>query len=249
MSRVQEFHDPVLSPAQCDDIVQRLLDVEAFWLPRHRDFPFYTLGATNYYDIVANPARPYRRLARQYNPFLLENFAEVYDALLTALRGHLRQTVGFYPGAALPGFHIFAAHPAFEASDRHDLTHEEWFRRRDADGFPGNPIHVDTAHLAIGLPAAPTISFTLAIAMPQGGAGMKIWPLTAEHMQRIDEGGKLQLLRRTASRCVAYRTGGLFVHSGDFFHQARGLPFHEQQYRITLQGHGAWLDGQWQLFW
>ncbi|MBI3284907.1 MAG: hypothetical protein HYZ65_08680 [Burkholderiales bacterium] len=250
IQRLQEFQLAVFSQTQCAELTQRLLGVDAFWLTRHASLPFYTLGATNYYDITANPARPYESLAQKYNPFLLENFPDVYDAVLAALAERLQQAVVFLPGAAVPGFHIFAAHPAFEAADKQDIMHGAWFRQRDGGGFPGNPIHIDSAHLALGLPAAvTTMSFTLAVAVPQAGAGLKIWPLASEHTQHLSEDEKLTLLHNTASRQLNYRAGQLCVHSGDFYHQARGFPFQGEQYRITLQGHGAWLDGQWHIFW
>ncbi|AEK61882.1 hypothetical protein CFU_2052 [Collimonas fungivorans Ter331] len=250
-----EFHLRLFSQAAADDIVQRLLNLDAFWLPRHPQLPFYTLGATNYYDITGNPAKPYLRLARQYNPFLLENFSDVYRALLAGLQEQLGQPVDFLADAALPGFHIFGGHADFTARDEHDVLHGEWFQRRDGHGFPGNPIHVDTAHLALGLPAAvagvplPTLSFTLALCLPEEGAGMKIWPLRLANIADLGGQQQMQLLQDCASRLVAYQAGGLFVHSGDYYHQARGLPVQDGQYRITLQGHGAWLDGQWRLFW
>ena len=250
-----EFQLQLFSQAAAADIVQRLLDLDAFWLPRHPHLPFYTLGATNYYDITGNPAKPYLRLAQQYNPFLRENFGEVYATLLAGLQERLGQPVGFLPDAALPGFHIFGGHADFAVGDQHDILHGAWFQRRDGHGFPGNPIHTDTAHLALGLPAAvagaplPTLSFTLALSLPQGGAGMKIWPLRMADIGDLGGQEQMQLLQGCASRLVAYQAGSLFVHSGDYYHQARGLPVQEGQYRITLQGHGAWFDGQWRLFW
>lgn len=250
-----EFQETLFDQAMCAEIVERLHDLDAFWLPRHPHLPFYTLGATNYYDITANPQRPYRRLAQQYNPLLLERFPELYAALLSTLRARLQQPIDFLPGAALPGFHIFEAHPDFAAGAGHDILHGAWFRQRDGMGFPGNPIHVDTAHLALGLPAVvagqalPTLSLTLPLCVPQEGAGLKLWPLCAADLDALDEAAQMQRLRCSASRQVEYRPGRLLVHDGDCYHQARGLPVQGGQYRITLQGHGAWIENQWRLFW
>jgi hypothetical protein len=249
VAMIDESYELILSTAQCEDALRRVLDLEAFWIARHPRFPFHTLGATNYYDIVGHAVPPYRRLARQYNPLLLDQFGDLYRALLAALRVQLAAPVAFCPDAALPGFHVFGADPAFAASAGHDLTHEQWFARRDGDAFPGNPIHVDSAHLALGLGDAPTISFTLAIALPRQGAGMRIWPFG-----RAEGGGTRQdelaaMLHASPTRDIAYAAGGLLVHSGDRYHQARGLPCEPGQWRITLQGHGALLGGQWQLFW
>ncbi|WP_232436940.1 hypothetical protein [Burkholderia ubonensis] len=246
---------PLVSAGTSHALAERVLDLEAFWLPRHPSLPFHTLGATNYYDITANPARPYERLAQQYNPLLRACFAELYDALAVALGERLQAPVTWLAGAALPGFHVFGAHPAFAASHEHDVLHGDWFARRDGAGFPGNPIHVDTAHLALGLAPEPdgagrrTVSFTLPLRVPRDGAGMKRWPLRQDDLAGLTPASRLARLQCTPARHVAYRPGMLFLHTGDCFHQARGFPTRQGDYRITLQGHGAWLDHAWRLFW
>lgn len=240
---MEEFRCTLFDAADCTALFDRLLEVDAFWIPRHPSLPFHTLGATNYYDITANPARPYARLAAQYNPLLRSVFADVYATLPAVLGDRLGAPVRFHEGAALPGFHIFGGDPAFAADPRHDVTHAEWFRRRDGGGYPGNPIHVDTAHRALGL-AGPTLSLTLPIQLPADGAGLRIWPL------REEEGrGLRDLTARAPARDLAYRPGEMLVHCGDWYHQARGLPVHAGEYRITLQGHGVRLDDGWHLFW
>lgn len=244
----EDFSCPLFGEAECAALFERLLDLEAFWLPRHPSLPFHTLGATNYYDITANPDRPYERLAAQYNPFLLANFPDVYAALIAALQERLQAPVQFHDGAALPGFHIFGDDPAFAPDPSQDVTHAQWFQRRDQGGHPGNPIHVDTAHRALGL-AGPTLSLTLPIRLPAGGAGLRIWPLRAEDGRGLTQEGLRELFGRTFPRDVIYRPGEVLVHCGDWYHQARGLPVLAGDYRMTLQGHGVRLDDGWHLFW
>ncbi|HLX03775.1 MAG TPA: hypothetical protein VKS80_16840 [Trinickia sp.] len=253
-----EYELPLVTAELGAALAERVLDLEAFWLPRHERLPFHTLGATNYYDITANPARPYEHLARQYNALLLDCFADLYGTLVATLGEHLRQPASWLAGAALPGFHIFGAHREFAARAEHDVLHGDWFTRRDGAGFPGNPIHVDTAHRALGVVGLigdrsaddpPTLSFTLPLCLPREGAGMKLWPLGLDALAHLDRAGQLERLGTSATRFVAYRAGTLFLHSGTCFHQARGLPVTPGDYRITLQGHGVWLDGEWRLFW
>ncbi|OEZ50399.1 hypothetical protein JAB1_15140 [Janthinobacterium sp. MP5059B] len=246
---IASFHLPVLTQQQCADVVERLLDLEPFWLRRTRHFPIHTLGATYYYDIVGMPARPYERLARQYNPFLLDNFGEVYDALLASLGAALGQPVVYHPALALPGFHMFGGHPALRASEDLDLVHEQWQGGRETTDFPGNPIHLDRGHLAVGLGAAPTLSVTLLIAAAGRGAGMKMWPFGLERTGNLDESEILALLQREPFEQIHYQTGAAFIHSGRRYHQARGFDGAPGDYRITLQGHAVWQGGQWQLFW
>jgi hypothetical protein len=238
----------LLGEEACARVGEDLLDVEPFWLPRHPRLPFHTLGATNYYDITANPARPYERLARQYNPLLLGCFRPLYRSLCACLGERLGARVTFAEGAALPGFHIFAADPAFAPSGDHDVTHAQWFARRDLGGHPGNPIHVDRAHRALGFEGE-TLSFTLPIRLPGQGAGLRIWPLQESDRRGLDEPGLQALLAATPHRDHAYAPGELLVHCGDWYHQARGLPVSPGDYRITLQGHGVRRDDGWHLFW
>ncbi|NRO97469.1 hypothetical protein GWC77_16215 [Paraburkholderia sp. NMBU_R16] len=246
---------PLFSAGQGAAFAERARDLDAFWLPRHARLPFYTLGATNYYDITANPARPYERLARQYNPLLRECFAQLYDTLVAGLAEHLRRPVTFLAGSALPGFHIFDGHPEFAPRAEHDVLHRVWFTRRDGPEFPGNPIHVDTAHGALDLANVsvpnlpPTLSFTLPLGLPREGAGMALWPLGVADLAHLDGASQLERLRASPTRFVAYRPGTLFLHSGTCYHQARGLPVTPGDHRITLQGHGIWIDGAWRLFW
>lgn len=245
----------LFSAEQGAAFAERARDLDAFWLPRHTRLPFYTLGATNYYDITANPARPYERLARQYNPLMRECFAQLYDTLVAGLAEHLRRPVTFLAGSALPGFHIFDGHPEFAPRAEHDVLHRVWFTRRDGADFPGNPIHVDTAHGALDLANVsvpnlpPTLSFTLPLGLPREGAGMALWPLRVADLAHLEGASQLERLRASPTRFVAYRPGTLFLHSGTCYHQARGLPVTPGEHRITLQGHGIWIDGAWRLFW
>ena len=47
-----------------------------------------------------------------------------------------------------------------------------------------------------------------------------------------------------------YALGELFVHDGDHLHRiAADHPMASGERRLTLQGHGARLDGRWWLYW
>lgn len=242
------FRLPLLDKAACAALFERLLDVEAFWIARHPTLPFHTLGATNYYDITANPLRPYDGLTAQYNPLLRSLFDDLYVALSALLAGHLGAAVHYHEGSALPGFHIFGGDPAFAPDPSHDVTHADWFQRRDGGRFPGNPIHVDTAHRALGL-QGPTLSVTLPVRLPDTGAGLRLWPLQESDARGLLPHGLRELFRRTPFTDETYSEGEVIVHDGNWFHQARGLPRRAGDYRVTLQGHGVRMDDGWHLFW
>ena len=242
---------PVCSRDDCARIQEQLLDLQAFWIPRHPRFPFHTLGATNYYDLAASLTRPYFRLAQQYNALLLECFGGLFEQLRLALEEHLNGSVAWLADsrpAALPGFHLFLGHERFAEGEQTDVTHAQWFARRDGEDFPGNPVHADTAHLALGL-EGPTLSFTLPIALPRSGAGMRVWPVRRAQAQGLADTALLGQLSNLAFVDMSYTPGRLWLHGGDAYHKALGLPRHEEDVRFTLQGHGVWHDDRWQLFW
>ncbi|QDQ27992.1 hypothetical protein FNU76_17475 [Chitinimonas arctica] len=246
---IDEFFLPIGDAASCRDWHEQLLDLEAFWISRHSRLPFFTLGATNYYDLSANPAKPYERLARQYNPLLRSCFGGLYERLRAQLQARLGQPVGWLADnqiAALPGFHLFQGHAAFAGGG--EVTHAQWFRQRDGAAFPGNPVHTDTAHLALGLSGA-TLSFTLPIVLPEAGAGLRCWPVAAADTARLGDAALLARLADSPPREIRYQVGQMLVHSGETYHQARGLPCRAGEQRMTLQGHGVLRDGAWQLFW
>lgn len=248
---------PLLGPQACAAIAGQLCALDAFWLHRHRRLPFYTLGATHYYDLATDPSA-YFRLARQYNPFLHANFGHLYEALTSALAVALAAPVVLRTDVAWPGFHLFGADPAFAALPIHDVMQSRWLQTRHGDHYPGNPIHVDLAHRCLPWPPGvdpdglPTLSLTLPIALPASGAGLYLWPQAlsgAQALHGTSEAALQHQLSWLPRRFIRYQPGQLVVHSGSAYHQARGLPTAAGEYRMTLQGNGLYVDGAWHLFW
>jgi len=220
---------PVLDPAGCREMCERIDRLRAHWIRRDTGMPFATLGAASYLD----SAEIYRRRAAELNPVLEENFADLYKKIYAALRAYLEADVTFEPGTARPGFHLFHSHPMFQlpiASIHFDLQHHEiaWVNSG-------------------GLDFDRTISFTLALELPQTGGGLHIWE--GSH-QRVGEDPMLlaQCLERVY---VPYEVGSMLVHSGKLLHQiAPGVDLRPVDRRITLQGHGVALrEGGYRVFW
>jgi hypothetical protein len=248
---------PLLDAQECLAVADQLCALDAFWLHRHRRLPFYTLGATHYYDLGTAPSA-YFRLARQYNPFLQANFGAIYEALTATLAEALAAPVVLRSDVAWPGFHLFGADPAFAALPGHDVMQSEWLRTRHGDQYPGNPIHVDLAHRCLPWPPGvdpeglPTLSLTLPIALPASGAGLYLWPQELSDVHALDaacEAGLQRRLQKLPRRFIRYQPGRLVVHGGSAYHQARGLPTVPGEFRMTLQGNGLRVDGVWHLFW
>ncbi len=245
----------LLNPEECRNVRDTLVVLRQAWIRRHPTAPFFTLGASNYFDIAENPDLPYYRLAKQYNPVLLEHFDWLYQRVASTFANILRAPVAYRETLARPGFHIFLGDQAFTTT--RNLTHKEWFRYRDAPQFVGNPIHCDTPQWVVdwGSSAAfaqfdRALSFTLAIELPAAGAGMNVWDLRLDETNGMDDADLRRELDRHGCEYCAYQPGQMVYHSGMYYHQV--APMQEPQpddMRITLQGHGLCVGGIWQLYW
>ena len=91
--------------------------------------------------------------------------------------------------------------------------------------------HMDMGHIALGLPENDPISFTATVRLPQDGGG-------------------LQYKEGDEEFYLAYKVGEMVVHDGCIMHKIAPLKaFHENDERVTMQGHGVKIDGQYVLFW
>jgi hypothetical protein len=245
----------VVTEEECVTIRKTLEDLREHWISRHPVAPFYTLGASNYFDLAYNPELPYYRMAQRYNPILRDRLGWIYDRLVAVLSAELQAPVEFRDSLALPGFHIFLAHPAFEHP--RNLMHRDWFKARYDPDAVSNPIHCDTPHLLFnwgtsyeGVDFKHPISFTLAISLPQAGAGMHVWDLHRDETLELTQPEVLALLDSREKQLYRYQVGSMALHSGFYYHQV--APFQSVQptdARITLQGHGICCQGRWQLYW
>ena len=89
-----------------------------------------------------------------------------------------------------------------------------------------------------------------AIAMPKAGAGLYFWeqPLH-ETPDRRDE-ALIALGEAKESTYYGYELGELFVHDGLHLHAIAGDRVAEPgEVRATLQGHGIFTQGSWQIYW
>ncbi len=115
-------------------------------------------------------SRPYIAAASETNPVLQENF----DAALEKVRDFFEEFFGdpvFYdPNYALPGFHIFISRGGDRSRD--DVASRAHFDMRWMHAIPG--------HVPQG-----TLSFTLPIEQPSGGACLAVWPARYKDALRL----------------------------------------------------------------
>jgi hypothetical protein len=223
---------PLFSPAECQVVRSTVIKLRASWFQRTPLLPFYTLGAASYLDAQENEAK-YIERACLYNPVLQEHFGWLYERLADSLARRLGAPATYGPNVALPGFHVFLAHPAYMK-------------------VPSS-IHVDSQYQNLNWSWAhkvsQPISFTVAISLPNEGSGINFWRLSGADLAGLPQEEVNRMLREKRT-FFPYAIGCLHLHFGHLIHQvATPKQLLKGDERITLQGHGLLCDGTWQLYW
>ncbi len=228
-------HLPLLSQAECQSVIARLEKLENRWTRRHFVWPFFTLGAASYLDAV-HSRKAYEQRAARLNPLLREYFASVLEALQATLAMHLGAPVDWHPKAAVPGFHIYLAHPDFCR--------------------PIASIHCDTQYQLVdwsdwdSIDLDYPLSFTLPIALPGRGGGLNLWDIHYDEIKHFDPEIIKRLVNQRRMQYQPYMTGQLVLHSGHRMHQiAPASKLLPGDRRVTLQGHCVRAGNTWYLYW
>jgi len=222
-------HD-LLTEDECAVIAKRVMDLRPHWT--RRSVGFYSLGAASYIDAVGR-TDGYIGAARRINAILLQNFSGLYRDLAGFLEELLEEPVRLDTSRASPGFHVFE----YSGADR---GHDDEAPRAHFD-LQWKSAYPDKAPTG-------TLSFTLSIEAPSGGASMAVWNL------RYQDALLGVTCRDHAAhhkpQHVDYAPGGLVIHDGLILHAigAAGMR-NPLGRRITLQGHGIRLDRNWLLYW
>jgi hypothetical protein len=225
----------LLSRDECHAVRAAIVELRPCWEQRSPEYPFFTLGAASYLDAPGDRRR-YHAKAREMNPLLARHFGWLYQKLADLLASHFGAPVTYPAELALPGCHIYLSHPVFER--------------------PIASIHCDTQYRLLdwtGVTPADfkaAMSFTLSIALPQCGAGLRVWPV---HHDEIAGENLQALVRRAGNKSpdyFRYELGQLALHSGHMVHQAAPAErLIESDERMTLQGHALLCQGSWMLYW
>jgi hypothetical protein len=224
-------HLPLLSPAECADIVERVHELRTLWVFRQPGF--FTLGLAAYMD-CRNPMalQRYLREAPGLNQALRHAFSPLYQKLITALQAALGEPCDLVEGQAVPGFHIWQGD---------GIPHR---------GFDVASVHFDLQYLDLGFSAgegpttADVISFTLPLRLPMAGGGLNVWDI------RYPERVGWEVWPFKAVSRVRYSLGSLVLHTGHELHQIAPIERIEAgDERICLQGHGIRRAGGWLLYW
>ena len=191
-----------------DEIADKVFRLQKYWISRSDEFPFYTLGRNAYLD---GKTQEYKTESKILNPILRYEFDGLYQKVIKQLTDQFKENIYFNEDLAYPSFHIFMSSPFL-------LTHSGLW-------------HQDYPHITLGLGSKDPYTFTVAIKLPSGGAGLDY----------VEDGQQ---------RYLPYTEGEMIGHDGMVLHRIAGLKnYVKGEYRITLQGHLIRIDGVLNMFW
>jgi hypothetical protein len=235
----------VFTAEECAHIAHCVNALAPHWIER-KPGALHTLGTAAYLDVPdaktsehfampIDPALYYRRTA-ELNPLLREHFGRVHERLADSLAAHLGAPCRYTTRCALPGFHIFSAAPEWSAQAAHVPHFDRQFAGLDWRASGEIDFHR-------------SISFTLAVKLPVEGGGLKTWEVDYYALMAMPIEQRKDFIRAQPRTLHTYRVGGWVCHSGNALHQIAPWQCHPGDQRITLQGHGLFYDGAWNLYW
>lgn len=217
------------------------------------NMPYSILGATSYSDARTN-VNLYYKLKKYYNPLLLNNFSWLYDKIIKTIQGYIGPCA-LEENLAYPGFHIMSS-PQKDA-ERHLINFgTDYINKRHQD-------HIYNYHLDLlqskysEVNLENNYSFTLSLELPRNGSGLVVWSGgefkkysgNDKFIKDIEERNFYVSEDIVEPDIVSYRVGGLFLFSGNLFHQVPPIfEYYGYDNRITLQGHSVMCDGIWRLY-
>lgn len=224
-------HD-ILTEGECALVRDTVLALRGRWTRRGMG-SMYTLGAASYLDAPKGRA-VYLEAAKATNQVLRAAFEGVFERLRRFFEELLGEPVRFDVECALPGFHVFV----FNGSD---CSRDDPATRAH---FDLQWMHVFPEHLHAG-----TLSFTLPIEEPTGGASMALW--SARYRDAVDfHFSASQFAPNHAWHALPYTRGRVVVHDGLVLHAiGTGTTMTPKGLRVTMQGHGFRLADGWVLYW
>jgi hypothetical protein len=222
----------MLSEWECEGIRDQVLALQSHWTTRAQG-GYFTLGAAAYLD-AREPHSIYLEEAKKANSVLHPTFASVHERVRRFFEQLFGEAVYYDHHYALPGFHIFLFDGREAAIE--DVAARAHFDLQWKNAVPGC------------VPKG-TLSFTLLVEEPLGGASMEIWHLRYRAALRAGISASEYASSRVSQR-LWYHRGGMVVHDGLVLHAiGRGAALEPKGFRITLQGHGLRMPQGWMLYW
>ncbi|MGB8842347.1 MAG: hypothetical protein WCC64_14905 [Aliidongia sp.] len=224
-------HD-ILDEKACLQIRERVFSLNANWT-RRSDSGFFTLGTASYLDAPQRHAE-YLKAASATNPILEAHFEDLYRLVQQFLQQVLGEAVFYDQTYALPGFHVFSY-------DGRNVGEDNVAVRAHYD--------LQWMQAIPGLVPSGTLSFTLPIDEPSGGASLEIWHVRYQEAVKLGFSA-VEYASTHTSQVIKYQRGRMVVNDGMVLHAIGRASTHAPKgYRITLQGHGVRTPDGWLLYW
>lgn len=198
----------------------------------------------------------YNDLKSSMNPFLKLNINDIYQKIFIFLESHLGKEVTMLDDLAYPGFHILTYNKNCELVTNSLHIDDQYYYHMDLLRKKFN--QVDDQRF---------LSFTVAIQMPKNGSGLYIWPIEGWEKLNLEEAANkymdLQVMKNNLidfdrkkyeeefkPEIVRYEEGKIIFYVGNLLHEMMPFigPSYEDDYRITLQGHGILCDNKWIVY-
>jgi hypothetical protein len=222
-------HD-ILSHSECQALRDVVMRLEPYWM--YRASGFSTLGLASYLDA---PQR-FGDLedVGKSNALLLGAFDELLERVRKFFEQLLGESVFLASDCALPGFHIFR----FQGEDR-----------SNDNAAPRAHFDLQWMKAMPNMTPLSTLSFTLPIEQPSGGASMVIWP-ARYHAFCLSGVSMSEYTANYPSQTITYVPGRILVHDGLILHAIGPASVARPTgWRVTFQGHGVRTVRGWMLYW
>lgn len=228
----------VLTASEVAVALERLDASRARWVARSPGF--WTFGRAAYLDVMnsIDPEADYYESLGAWNDLLRSELGWLLDRVAAIVAEYVGESCTFFEGVALPGFHIFEG-------------------RGIATGRWPNQ-HFDLQYRGLRWPGPldeeRTLSFTLALEVPQAGAGLEIWDLTEAEFIRLERMGRRVTMESLGtlrpSWVHRYQPGWMALQTRPIMHRIATTPYViAGDRRITMQGHAIAVDDRWVIYW
>ena len=190
MDKAPVIDRELLNPNECDEVVDKIYELEKYWIKRS---PVqYTLGLAAYMDCGLETRDYFNTTKLENNNVLLKAcFNHLYDQVIFFLGDLLGTRVCLYDKAAYPGFHIYPPSSIWSGVNLAAIHKDIQFK----DVFPEEKCTKQNL-----------TTFTLSLKLPEeeSPSGVNFWP-----------NGK-----KEKKEFIRYQEGHIAVHNGLTTHQA-----------------------------
>lgn len=220
--------DQIMSSSQAELFATRIKNNKILW--EKQNIILYTFGTASYIE-HHNSFDIYKRKYENTNKILEDNYSDLLNIILEYFQKRCPESNVKYR-FAYPGFHIFNCNlfsslPVMSVHTDHQYELLQFNENENIDNID-------------------TLSFTLCLELPTSGGGLYVF----DNLQSNDLFFGLPI--NSIKKKVEYKPGYIVCHNGKDIHMiSPSCCIYDNNYRITLQGHGIYekISNTWFLYW